>query len=246
MCRFLHIDVVTTMMTSPLIVALDYQELSACMELVSKLDPKQVRLKVGNELFTSCGPQAVEQFQKLGFEVFLDLKYHDIPNTVAQAVTAAARLGVWMVNVHAGGGERMMVAARQAVDQAEHKPLLIGVTVLTSMTAMDLQQAGVSLSPKDQVRELASLAQQCGLDGVVCSAQEAPMLRETCGDNFALVTPGIRPAGAASDDQRRTLTPAEALAAGSDYLVVGRPITQAADPARACEDILQSLQASNS
>lgn len=236
----------TTMMTSPLIVALDYQDLDACMDLVNKLDPKRVRLKVGNELFTTCGPQVIEQFHNKGFQVFLDLKYHDIPNTVAQAVTAAAKLGVWMVNVHAGGGERMMVAARQAVDQATHKPLLIGVTVLTSMTAVDLQQAGVSRSPQEQVRELATLAQQCGLDGVVCSAQEAPMLRSALGDKFALVTPGIRPAGASGDDQRRTLSPADALAAGSDYLVVGRPITQADDPAQACDDILQSLQVGES
>lgn len=243
MGRFLDADDGNNMTTSPLIVALDYQDLGACMDLVNKLDPQRVRLKVGNELFTYGGPQVVEQLQDKGFQVFLDLKYHDIPNTVARAVGAAARLGVWMVNIHAAGGERMMVAAREAVDQATHKPLLIGVTVLTSMTAADLQQAGVSREPLEQVRELATLAQQCGLDGVVCSAQEAPMLRKVLGSKFALVTPGIRPAGAASDDQRRTLTPAEALAAGSDYLVVGRPITQAADPAQACEDLLQSLQA---
>ncbi|MCW8194238.1 orotidine-5'-phosphate decarboxylase [Proteobacteria bacterium 005FR1] len=228
---------------SPLIVALDYEDPSQCIELVERLDPKQVRLKVGKELFTTAGPAILEQLHSRDFEVFLDLKFHDIPNTVAKAVSAAARLGVWMVNIHASGGERMMTAAREAIDKASHQPLLIGVTVLTSMTAEDLHQVGVSRSPEEQVMHLAGLAQQSGLDGVVCSARETPELKRQFGKDFALITPGIRPAGAAADDQRRTLTPAEALAAGSDYLVIGRPITAAAEPARACEDILASLQA---
>jgi orotidine-5'-phosphate decarboxylase len=228
---------------SPLIVALDYEDSRHCMQLVEQLDPKQVRLKVGKELFTTAGPTIVEQLHSRGFDVFLDLKFHDIPNTVAKAVSAAARLGVWMVNVHASGGERMMVAAREAIEGGSHRPLLIGVTVLTSMTAEDLKQVGVSRSPQEQVMHLAGLAQRSGLDGVVCSAQEAPALKRQFGQHFGLVTPGIRPAGATADDQRRTLTPAEALKAGSDYLVIGRPITAAAEPARACEDILASLQA---
>lgn len=230
---------------SPLIVALDYQNAADCLNLMEKLDPERVRLKVGKELFTSAGPAVIEQMQERGFQVFLDLKFHDIPNTVAKAAAAAARLGVWMVNVHASGGERMMLAAREALEPFSERPLLIGVTVLTSMTAEDLQQVGVSCSPQDQVTRLAALARNSGLDGVVCSAQEAPRLKKEFGHEFKLVTPGIRPPGSGSDDQRRTLTPAEALAAGSDYLVVGRPITGAGDPAQACADILDSLAASS-
>lgn len=227
---------------SPIIVALDYEDVSHCIHLVNQLSPERVRLKVGNELFTYGGPAIVEDLQLRGFEVFLDLKYHDIPNTVAKAVKAAARLGVWMVNVHASGGERMMTAAREAVEQSGHRPLLIGVTVLTSMSGEDLGQVGVQRSPEDQVVHLAGLVQNSGLDGVVCSAQEATLLKNCFGADFKLVTPGIRPAGAGADDQRRTLTPAEAVAAGSDYLVVGRPITAAENPAEACEQILQSLE----
>ncbi|MEX1033603.1 MAG: orotidine-5'-phosphate decarboxylase [Cellvibrionaceae bacterium] len=224
-----------------IIVALDCADLSACMSLVDQLNPAQVRLKVGSELFTLSGPAIVEKLSGKGFDVFLDLKFHDIPNTVAQAVRAAAQLGVWMVNVHASGGERMMVAAREALEGVSTRPLLIAVTVLTSMADADLQQSGVFRSPRDQVLHLASLAQQSGLDGVVCSARESTLLKEKLGPEFALVTPGIRPPGAEANDQRRTLTPAEAIAAGSDYLVIGRPITAAADPAQACTDILASV-----
>lgn len=229
------------MIESPVIVALDYEDVSECMNLVDQLSPQQVRLKVGNELFTTGGPAVVEYLHKRGFEVFLDLKYHDIPNTVAKAVAAASKLGVWMINVHASGGERMMTAAREAIDRSTHRPLLIGVTVLTSMTAADLQQGGVSRSAPDQVLELAGLAQRSGLDGVVCSAQESSVLKSTFGPDFSLITPGIRPVGADINDQRRTLTPSEAIAAGSDYLVIGRPVTGAADPARACDQIIASL-----
>lgn len=227
---------------SPIIVAMDFDASALCLDLARQLDPKQCRLKVGKELFTAAGPQLVESLHRLGFEVFLDLKFHDIPNTVAKAVKAAANLGVWMVNVHASGGERMMVAARESLASIQgNKPLLIAVTVLTSMTADDLAGTGIARSPAEQVQHLAVLAQQSGLDGVVCSAQEASSLKSSLGKNFALVTPGIRPAGSAADDQRRILTPQEALSAGSDYLVIGRPITQAADPALACEQIIASL-----
>jgi orotidine-5'-phosphate decarboxylase len=229
------------MSQSPVIVALDYNDINQCMKLVDQLSPRQVRLKVGSELFTISGPAVVERLHGKGFQVFLDLKFHDIPNTVAQAVSVAARLGVWMLNVHTSGGERMMAAAREALESHTQRPLLIGVTVLTSMEETDLRQSGVSRSPVDQVLHLAGLAQKSGLDGVVCSAREASLLKNTFGPDFTLVTPGIRPAGAAANDQRRTLTPAEAIAAGSDYLVIGRPITAAANPASACEEILASL-----
>lgn len=229
------------MAKSPIIVALDYQDSRQCIKLVDQLSPEWLRLKVGNELFTTGGPAMVESLQNKGFEVFLDLKFHDIPNTVAKAVSAASKLGVWMVNIHASGGERMMVAAREAIDKAGHQPLLIGVTVLTSMLEADLRQSGITRSAPDQVMHLAGLAQQSGLDGVVCSAQEASLLKSNFGPEFSLVTPGIRPTGSEANDQRRTLTPAEAIAAGSDYLVVGRPITAAPDPARACEGIIASL-----
>lgn len=225
-----------------LIVALDYDAPRAALELARQLEPSQCRLKVGKELFTAGGPQVVEQLLALGFEVFLDLKFHDIPHTVARAVTRAAQLGVWMVNVHASGGARMLHAAREAL--AAHpgeRPRLIAVTVLTSMSAEDLHGIGVERSPEQQVMHLAGLAREAGLDGVVCSPREAAGLRRAFGPDFCLVTPGVRPAGAPGDDQRRTLTPAEALAAGSDYLVIGRPITGAADPADACRRIARSL-----
>lgn len=225
-----------------LIVAMDYDNSHDCLTMARHLDPQYCRLKVGKELFTAAGPGVVEQLMALGFEVFLDLKFHDIPSTTAAAVKAAANLGVWMVNVHASGGERMLQAARASLEQVRGpRPLLIGVTVLTSMDAADLQAVGVERMPAEQVSQLAQLSQGCGLDGVVCSAQEASILRERLGQNFCLVTPGIRPADAPADDQRRTLTPVEALAAGSNYLVIGRPITRAADPAAACRSIVESL-----
>ena len=231
-----------------LIVALDFDQVSNCLSLVEQLDPEQCRLKVGNELFTTGGPALVETLVGKDFDVFLDLKYHDIPNTVAGAAKAAARLGVWMLNVHASGGRRMMAAAREAIDSiGGHQPLLIGVTVLTSFSEDDLSESGVAKSLDQQVSYLAGSAQQSGLDGVVCSAREASFLKQQLGENFVLVTPGIRPAPkesttpASADDQRRTLTPEQAIEAGSDYLVIGRPITAAADPAQACRDIAETI-----
>ncbi len=225
-----------------LIVAMDYDNPRDCLVMARQLEPRYCRLKVGKELFTAAGPVVVEQLMDLGFEVFLDLKFHDIPNTTAAAVRAAANLGVWMVNVHASGGERMLRAARASLEQTQgRRPLLIGVTVLTSMDASDLQAIGVERMPAEQVSELAHLTQRCGLDGVVCSAREASAVREQLGQNFCLVTPGIRPAEASVDDQRRTMTPVEALAAGSNYLVIGRPITCASDPARSCRSIVEAM-----
>jgi orotidine-5'-phosphate decarboxylase len=198
-------------------------------------------LKVGKELFTVAGPQFVEQLQKRGFDVFLDLKFHDIPNTTAQACKAAASLGVWMVNVHALGGRRMMETAREALANVPDRPKLIAVTVLTSMAQEDLHGIGITASPAEMVSRLAGLAKDSGLDGVVCSAQEASALRQQCGKNFCLVTPGIRPANAAANDQSRIMTPSAALEAGSSYLVIGRPITQAADPLAALKEISQDI-----
>jgi orotidine-5'-phosphate decarboxylase len=227
---------------SPIIVALDFPSSAAALALAERLDPTQCRVKVGKELFTRSGPAIVEALQERGFEVFLDLKFHDIPNTTAMAVQAAAELGVWMVNVHCSGGLRMMQACRQTLDKVEgRKPLLIGVTVLTSMEQGDLAGIGLDVAPAEQVLRLAALAEQAGLDGLVCSAQEAVALKQA-QPRLQLVTPGIRPAGSATDDQRRILTPAQALAAGSDYLVIGRPISQAADPAQALQDILAQLK----
>lgn len=226
---------------SPVIVALDMADAQDALGLARRLEPSACRLKVGKELFTACGPALLDELHDLGFQVFLDLKFHDIPNTVAAAVLAAARRRVWMVNVHASGGRRMLEAAREALEAVPQPPLLIGVTVLTSMDASDYAEVGFSLPLAEQVQRLAGLCQQSGLDGVVCSAREAAALRESCGADFALVTPGIRPAGSVSDDQRRVLTPAQALAQGASYLVVGRPITRAADPAAALADINASL-----
>ncbi|AOS98344.1 Orotidine 5'-phosphate decarboxylase [Microbulbifer aggregans] len=228
--------------SSPVVVALDYDNAKAALAMADQLDPALCRVKVGKELFTIAGPEVVRELVKRGFEVFLDLKFHDIPNTVAAAVRAAAELGVWMVNVHAIGGARMMKAAAEALEPyGEDKPLLIGVTVLTSTAPEELAEVGVSRPLQDQVLALASLAQTSGLDGVVCSAQEAAVLRRECGEDFALVTPGIRPAGAAADDQRRIVTPVQALEWGSTYLVIGRPITAAPEPVEALKKILAEL-----
>ncbi|WOJ98462.1 orotidine-5'-phosphate decarboxylase [Congregibacter brevis] len=226
---------------SPVIVALDYAEMAPALELASALDPSACRLKVGKELFTAAGPLLIERLQGLGFEVFLDLKFHDIPNTVAGALRSAAAMGVWMVNVHVSGGRRMLEASVEAFANVATPPMLIGVTVLTSMDAQDFAELAYKGSLGDQVLRLANLAKDCGLQGVVCSAKEATVLRQELGSTFALVTPGIRPAGAKADDQRRILTPAEAMEAGASYLVVGRPITRAADPAAALEAINSSL-----
>lgn len=225
------------------IVALDYDNLDSALLLARQLDPQQCRLKVGKELFTYCGPAIVEALHELGFEVFLDLKFHDIPNTVAKAVTAAAELGVWMVNVHASGGLEMMKAAREALQAfGEKRPYLIAVTVLTSMGVEDLEQIGIERSAEQQVRHLAGLTQQAGLDGVVCSSQEASMLKNSFGNNFLLVTPGIRPQNSQAGDQKRIMTPTKALQAGSDYLVIGRPITKSDSPLRSLEAIVKEVE----
>ncbi|WP_432453499.1 orotidine-5'-phosphate decarboxylase [Agarivorans sp. QJM3NY_29] len=224
------------------LVALDYADLKQCMAFVEQLEPGSCRLKVGKEMFTLFGPHLVKELHQRGFEVFLDLKFHDIPNTVAKAVAAAAELGVWMVNVHASGGRRMMEAAKAAlVPFGDKKPKLIAVTVLTSMEQADLAEIGIDLDPQQQVERLATLAKQCGLDGVVCSAQEAAALKAMLGNDFSLVTPGIRPEGSAPGDQRRIMTPSQAMAVGSDYLVIGRPITQAESPAQMLSSINQQL-----
>ena len=227
--------------SSPIIVALDFPSEAQALALAERLNPQQCRLKVGKELFTRSGPKVVEALHAMGFEVFLDLKFHDIPNTTAMAVKAAAELGVWRVNGHCSGGLKMMHACREVLDLHEgHKPLLIGVTVLTSMEQEDLADIGLDVSPEEQVLRLAGLAEQAGLDGLVCSAQEASLLKQHWPDGL-LVTPGIRPMGSIEDDQKRILSPAQAIDAGSDFLVIGRPITQAADPAQALNDIFAEL-----
>ncbi|MEG4314815.1 MULTISPECIES: orotidine-5'-phosphate decarboxylase [Pseudomonadaceae] len=226
---------------TPIIVALDFPSQDAALALAQQLDPALCRVKVGKELFTRCGPAVVEALRARGFEVFLDLKFHDIPNTTAMAVKAAAELGVWMVNVHCSGGLRMMATCRETLDKiGGPAPLLIGVTVLTSMEQADLADLGLDIAPQEQVLRLAGLAARAGLDGLVCSAQEAQPLKAQY-PQLQLVTPGIRPAGSAQDDQRRILTPAQAMAAGSDYLVIGRPIAQAADPAQALAAVVAEL-----
>ncbi len=224
-----------------IIVALDYPEAAPALALAAQLRPELCRLKVGKELFTACGPQLVEQLMQRGFEVFLDLKFHDIPNTVASACKAAAALGVWMVNVHALGGRRMMEAAREALAHAMQPPKLIAVTVLTSMGPEDLAEIGIAQRPADMVLRLATLARGCGMDGVVCSAQEAALLRRELGERFLLVTPGIRPPQAVMDDQMRVMTPRAALENGSSYLVIGRPVTRAPSPLQALREIAQGL-----
>ena len=221
-----------------IIVALDFPSDQPALAMVDQLDPAKCRLKVGKELFTRSGPALVRDLQSRGFDVFLDLKFHDIPNTTSAAVAAAADLGVWMVNVHASGGEKMMTACRDRLESfGKDRPLLIAVTVLTSMGPEDLAGIGITDSPEAQVSRLATLTRNCGLDGVVCSAQEAPALKAEQGKDFKLVTPGIRPLSAEKGDQQRIMTPTDALKAGSDYLVIGRPITQAADPLAALEAI---------
>jgi orotidine-5'-phosphate decarboxylase len=229
---------------SRIIVALDYPDTQSALELVDRVEPGSCRFKVGKELFTRAGPQLVEQLVARGFDVFLDLKFHDIPNTVASACHAAAELGVWMLNVHALGGERMMLAAREGIGRAAHQPLLIAVTILTSMDEHDLAGIGLSGSPQDNVMRLAGLASRCGLDGVVCSSRETAALRASLGDDFLLVTPGIRPAGLASDDQRRVMTPLQAVHSGSSYLVIGRPVTRADDPVSVLRTLNSELSAS--
>jgi orotidine-5'-phosphate decarboxylase len=214
-----------------IIVALDFNGAKIALNLVDSLDPKLCRLKVGKELYTACGPDLLKQIQNRGFEVFLDLKFHDIPNTVAKAVNVAGNMGVWMLNVHASGGQAMMEAAREALlEFGSKRPKLIAVTVLTSLVQLDLNQIGIDSSPEEQVSKLALLTRDAGLDGVVCSAAETRLLRAQLPEEFFLVTPGIRRATDAAGDQKRVLGPADAVRSGSDYLVVGRPITQADSP----------------
>ena len=224
-----------------IIVALDYSDAELAMPLVNQLDPARCRLKVGKELFTAAGPEFVRQLVDKGFDVFLDLKFHDIPNTVAKACQSAAKLGVWMVNVHAQGGSKMMTAAKEAINECEHQPLLIAVTVLTSMSNDDLTELGHTKTADEYVQHLANLVDKAGLDGVVCSPKEVEILRAQHGKEFKLVTPGIRPSWSVAGDQQRITTPADAIRLGSDYLVIGRPITAADDPMEALGKIEAEL-----
>lgn len=224
-----------------IVVALDVSTATELRELVKQIPNTHCRVKIGKELFTSIGPLAIEICHDAGLEVFLDLKFHDIPNTCAKAVRAAARWGVWMTNVHCSGGTDMMRAAREILEGESHRPLLIGVTVLTSMSGSGLQELGVSRDLESQVDHLAGLANASGLDGVVCSAQETQRLRQSLGADFCLVTPGIRPGWAAADDQTRIVTPKDAVANGSDYLVIGRPITASDHPETAIARIVEEL-----
>ncbi|MCC4271837.1 orotidine-5'-phosphate decarboxylase [Marinobacter nauticus] len=228
-----------------IIVALDFPSQNPALALADRLDPAKCRLKVGKELFTRSGPDLVKALQSRGFDIFLDLKFHDIPNTTSAAVAAAAELGVWMVNVHASGGEKMMVACRERLESfGNDRPLLIAVTVLTSMSDEDLAGIGIASSAEAHVSRLATLTKNSGLDGVVCSAQEAPRLKAEQGSEFQLITPGIRPLTADKGDQQRIMTPTDALKAGSDYLVIGRPITQAPDPLAALKAIYAEVVSS--
>jgi orotidine-5'-phosphate decarboxylase len=226
-----------------IIVALDVADAEAALALALRLNPKRCRVKVGKELFVAAGPDVVRRLEERGYEVFLDLKFHDIPSTVAGACRAAARLGVWMMNVHASGGEAMLRAAREAIESVVRPPLLIGVTVLTSLAESDLERVGYAGSVIENVERLARLSRACGLDGVVCSAEEAPLVRKATGEDFVLVTPGIRLAGERADDQARIVTPPEAIRRGANYLVIGRPVTQAPDPGAMLESIDESLGA---
>ncbi|MFP4560330.1 MAG: orotidine-5'-phosphate decarboxylase [Thiohalorhabdus sp.] len=231
------------MWSDRVITALDAPDWARAQEILDRLPEENRRVKVGKQLFTRSGPRVVEELRERGREVFLDLKYHDIPNTVAGAVRAAAEIGAWMVNVHASGGPRMLEAAREAVEGPEDRPWLIAVTVLTSMDAGELRAVGVEGDPEAQVLRLARLAREAGLDGVVASPVEVPLLREELGPDFLLVTPGVRPAGAEADDQRRAATPGRTVADGADYLVVGRPLTRAEDPARAWSTLIAEMDA---
>lgn len=225
-----------------IIIALDFPGAAPALAMAHRLSPELCRLKVGKELFTATGPRLLEQLMKNGFEIFLDLKFHDIPNTTAQACKAAAGLGVWMINVHALGGRKMLEAAQIAVSGSARPPKLIAVTMLTSMNQEDISDLGITATPEEMVLRLATMAQECGLDGVVCSALETSMLRQQCGNKFCLVTPGIRPPDVSLDDQSRVMTPEAALRSGSSYLVIGRPITRAVDPLQALLDINRQIQ----
>ena len=229
-------------MNSRVIVALDYADAKSAMALVDRLDPSACKLKVGKELFTAAGPAFVAALAQRGFDIFLDLKFHDIPNTVAQACKAAAQLGVWMINVHALGGRAMMSAARKAIGSAPPKPKLIAVTVLTSMAEADLREVGIDASPLVEVMKLAELAGDCGLDGVVCSAHEAAAIRDRLGSRFLRVTPSIRLPEDSADDQKRVMTPQVAIESGASYLVIGRSVTRAADPSAVLARINREIE----
>ena len=231
------------MQESRIIVALDFSSEQKVLDFIAQLEPSMCKLKVGKELFTLAGPTLVRQLIDKGFDVFLDLKFHDIPNTVARACKVAAEMGVWMVNVHALGGRNMLLAAREALEGHANRPLLIAVTILTSMGQQDLEEIGLRGDPEDNVLRLAGLTQEAGLDGVVCSSREVRSLRQAQGEAFTLVTPGIRPAGSDAGDQKRIMTPTAAIQAGSNYLVIGRPITQARDPVQTLLTINTELAA---
>ena len=222
-------------------MALDFPDPGPALELVSGLDPQLCRLKVGKEMFTRLGPSFVESLVSKGFDLFLDLKFHDIPNTVAAACAAAADLGVWMTNVHASGGRRMMEAASNRLQQMQEAPMLVAVTILTSMGQEDIAEIGYPGTPAENVLRLAQLADDSGMDGIVCSPLEAQLVRPAVSDGFRLVTPGVRPASALRDDQKRVMTPADAIRNGADFLVIGRPITGAADPLQALRDIQSEI-----
>ena len=227
-------------MISPIIVALD-MDLKSALELVEKIDPADCKVKVGSQLFTTSGPAVIKKLNDLGFDVFLDLKFHDIPNTVRKSVETAVRMGVWMLNVHSLGGKEMLSAAHEVIEKATIKPLLLGVTILTSLNDEALEQVGLKLSSQDQVLLLAKLCQQAGLDGVVCSPNELSALREHLGKDFLLVTPGIRSLDLEKHDQKRTATASEAITNGADYIVIGREITNDIDPSKKIKQILEKV-----
>lgn len=223
---------------SKIIVALDLERKEA-IELAKRLDPNLCKVKVGSELFTSSGPKIIEDLKKIGFDIFLDLKFHDIPNTVASAVREASNLGVWMLNIHTSGGKQMMMSAVEALNQAM-KPILIGVTVLTSIGKEEAENIGMNRI-EDHALSLAKLAKESGLDGIVCSPKEVKKIKEICGRNFIAVTPGIRLLNDSGDDQNRISSPREAIMNGSDFLVIGRPITRSPNPLKSLDSIINGL-----
>jgi orotidine-5'-phosphate decarboxylase len=232
-------------MTRPILAALDFPDAASALAMADRLRGAVGGFKVGKQLFTAEGPALVRTLTARGDRVFLDLKFHDIPNTVAGAVTSALSMGVWMVNVHASGGRAMMAAAREAADRAAARggtrALVIAVTVLTSLDAAALAETGVADAPSAHVARLAALARESGLDGVVCSPQEIGLVRNACGKDFLIVTPGIRGTADAKGDQQRTATPAGAMQAGADFLVIGRPITAASDPRGSADRIAAEI-----
>ena len=226
-------------MISPIIIALDL-DYEDSLEFAKKIDPEHCRLKVGSQLFTQKGPQIIEELSMLGFDIFLDLKFHDIPNTVASAVEVAAEMGVWMLNVHTSGGSKMMEAARQAANKSANPPLVIGVTILTSLNQADMNELGVK-SISNQINDLASLAHKSSLDGIVCSAGDVKNIKSLLGEDFLTITPGIRSINAPKDDQSRVSSAKQAIEDGSDYLVIGRPITRSSDPLKSLEIFLKEI-----